>query len=344
MDKKIIFAVAGSGKTSHIIDSINEDSSALILTYTENNWHHIRNRVIKKFGHIPKYITVMKFFTFLYSECYKPFLNDVVSAKGINWNSPPGYTFSLKRSDRLFYIDKNSRLYGNRISKLIIAQQVMRHVKSRIEKYYDYLYIDEIQDFGGHDFDFIKELCTTNINICFVGDFYQHTFDTSRDGTVHRTLHKDYADYVKNFTDTGLRDDKETLSKSYRCAPDICEFITEKLGIIIDSHKEEPGGIHLISGDKTVTECFYDEGVVKLFFQEHHKYDCYSNNWGNSKGMDNYLDVCIPMYPKVFQALEKGDFTTLPASSLNKLYVALTRANRTVYIAEEKEFKCFKSK
>lgn len=37
MDKRIVLAVAGSGKSSSIIDQIEEDSRALIITYTENN-------------------------------------------------------------------------------------------------------------------------------------------------------------------------------------------------------------------------------------------------------------------------------------------------------------------
>lgn len=34
MDKKVIFAVAGSGKTTYIIDSLTQDKRSLIVTYT----------------------------------------------------------------------------------------------------------------------------------------------------------------------------------------------------------------------------------------------------------------------------------------------------------------------
>lgn len=36
-----------------------------------------------------------------------------------------------------------------------------------------------------------------------------------------------------------------------------------------------------------------DGNVVKLFYQEHYKYGCLSNNWGASKGLDHYNDVCV---------------------------------------------------
>ena len=37
MDRRIILAVAGSGKTTFLINSLNLDRRFLIVTYTENN-------------------------------------------------------------------------------------------------------------------------------------------------------------------------------------------------------------------------------------------------------------------------------------------------------------------
>ena len=34
MDKKVIFAVAGSGKTKYIVDELSLDKRSLIVTYT----------------------------------------------------------------------------------------------------------------------------------------------------------------------------------------------------------------------------------------------------------------------------------------------------------------------
>jgi DNA helicase-2/ATP-dependent DNA helicase PcrA len=47
MDKRVVFAVAGSGKTSSIIDSLENNSRCLIVTYTDNNTRHLKNRVIE---------------------------------------------------------------------------------------------------------------------------------------------------------------------------------------------------------------------------------------------------------------------------------------------------------
>ncbi|HHT9977306.1 TPA: hypothetical protein ACT9LU_002870, partial [Legionella pneumophila] len=52
MDKRVIFAVAGSGKTTHIINRLDTQKRAIILTYTENNYYHLKNQIIQKFGYI----------------------------------------------------------------------------------------------------------------------------------------------------------------------------------------------------------------------------------------------------------------------------------------------------
>ena len=67
MDKRVVFAVAGSGKTSSIIDSLKNDSRCLIVTYTDNNTQHLKSRVIRKFGNIPDGIRIYSYFIFLFS-------------------------------------------------------------------------------------------------------------------------------------------------------------------------------------------------------------------------------------------------------------------------------------
>jgi superfamily I DNA and RNA helicase len=92
-------------------------------------------------------------------------------------------------------------LYHNRIAKLLEIQKVLCDVNNRIEKYFDCLFIDEIQDFAGHDFNLLKSIAKANCEILFVGDFFQHTFDTSNDGNVNSGIFNDYNSYKKLFQD-----------------------------------------------------------------------------------------------------------------------------------------------
>ena len=82
MDKRVMFAVAGSGKTTLLVKRLSLEKRALIITYTENNYRHLRDSIIKRFGHVPKNINLLSYFTFLYSFCYRPLQLRSASPRG----------------------------------------------------------------------------------------------------------------------------------------------------------------------------------------------------------------------------------------------------------------------
>src|ERR1700724_4512796 len=133
MDKKVIFAVAGSGKTTYITKQLSEDQRAIIITYAINNVDNIRNGILKRWGYIPKSVKIYSYFEFLYSFCYRPFLSYSYRARGINWERNP-LTFA-KNDNR--YLDTYKRLYSNRITKFLEVKGVIEDVKSRLSKYFD---------------------------------------------------------------------------------------------------------------------------------------------------------------------------------------------------------------
>ena len=64
MDKRVIFAVAGSGKTTYIVDSLSRDKRSLIVTYTVGNYNNLCRKISEKFnGDWPENIWVMGYFT-----------------------------------------------------------------------------------------------------------------------------------------------------------------------------------------------------------------------------------------------------------------------------------------
>src|SRR6267154_3985645 len=89
MDKRVIFAVAGSGKTTRIIEELDLDRRVLVLTYTDNNFEHLRRRIIQKFGYFPENITLLTYFTFLHGFCYRPLLQMQLRSRGVNFSMPP---------------------------------------------------------------------------------------------------------------------------------------------------------------------------------------------------------------------------------------------------------------
>ncbi len=269
MDKRVVFAVAGSGKTSSIIDSLNADSRCLIVTYTENNTRHLKNRVIGKFGEIPVGIRIYSYFTFLYSFCFRPLCGYELKTKGINFNFPlPQYAQRSRKDTREHYIDKSGRLYANRIAKLLIEFDVVPDLIQRIEKFYDSVFIDEVQDFAANDFNLICALAKANVEMRLVGDFYQHTFDTSRDGNTQKSLHECFDKYCVKLKKSGFEIDLTSLSNSYRCSPSVCAFVSERVGIKILSHREDEVIVRYVDNVGEVDSIFNNDSVVKLFIKK----------------------------------------------------------------------------
>ena len=338
MDKRVVLAVAGSGKTTSIINSLQTDSRALIITYTVNNVENIKNRIIRKFGLIPNGIKIYGYFSFLYTFCYKPILHVELNSKGLIWQKPPLRT---KNTDRNHYFTRNNYIYANRLSKLIINYSLAKTI-NRIEKYFDYLYVDEIQDFGGNEFNFLVELGKAKLNQLLVGDFYQHTFDTSRDGNTNAKLHEDYAKYIGRLRKSGHVIDMSTLSASHRCSQTVCLFISDKLKISINSHRSDSTLIEFTNCEKDALRLFRDDEVVKLFYQSSNKYSCYGDNWGAVKGLDDFSDVCVVLNNTTLKHYLDGTLHTLPSKTLNKLYVACSRTKNNLYFIPEKNVRKFK--
>jgi superfamily I DNA/RNA helicase len=341
MDKRVVFAVAGSGKTSHIISSLKVDSRALILTYTDKNLANLKQRVLKKFGELPKGIKIYSYFQFLYSFCVRPLLGHKLKTNGINWNFPPKFK---KGTNLDYYIDNNKRLYSNRIAKLLEQSGVIGEVVERLEKYFDHLYIDEVQDFGGHDFNLLTQIAVADMNQLFVGDFYQHTFDTSRDGNVNASLHNDYIKYKTRFEKEGIAVDEMLLSHSYRCSDNVCSFVTQSLLIDISSHRGDFTKVELIECETLAEKLFECSRTVKLFYQSSSKYNGFTDNWGATKGEDCYHDVCIVLNQNTLKHFINGSLFELAPKTKNKLYVACTRAKNNLYFVPEKLLKKYKSK
>lgn len=341
MDKSVIFAVAGSGKTTRLVNELDEARRFLLITYTEANYDNLRAKIIGRFGYLPPNITIYKYFSFLHSFCYRPFLRSKKDTRGITFNMPDRFPVYTLTDDRR-YMSPARRLYANRLAKFIEQSGLIGSVVARIEKYFDVFFVDEVQDFGGHDFNFLMAISAAQINMSFVGDFYQHTFDTSRDGNVNVNLHENYDAYKKKFERARMVIDTDSLKQSRRCSKSVCDFIAEKIGIDIQSHDERATIVRFEDDPAAVEALYRDPGTVKLFYKEHNKYGCFSQNWGASKGMDSYEDVCVVLNPGNVKAWKTGSFREVNPETRNKLYVACSRARRNLVLVPEALLKQYK--
>jgi DNA helicase-2/ATP-dependent DNA helicase PcrA len=256
-----------------------------------------------------------------------------VGAKGITYKLPDCKKNNNKMKKR-YYLTSGKYLYSNRITVLFEITKVMDDIKSRLKKYFDEFIIDEIQDLGGRDFTFLEKIVQTDINILLVGDYFQHTYDTSRDGQINRNLHKNIDKYKSRFSKMGLALDHDTLNRSYRCSPTVCQFISDNLQIPINSNRTDKTEVVFIDDEAQTGELIKDDGLVKLFYEGSHKYQCPARNWGDSKGEDRYEDICIVLNKTTIQKFIANKLYELAPATRNKLYVAITRARGNVYFVD----------
>lgn len=342
MDKRVIFAVAGSGKTTHIVENLSTDKRSLIVTYTTNNYENLRRKITSHFnGSWPKNVTLLTYYSYLYGFCYKPFLADQIRARGVLFDqkivsTEQAYKRTASASRNTFYMTSGRYFYNNRLA-FFIKNHVMDEVKDRTIKYFDEFIIDEIQDIAGRDFDFLESLMETDINMLFVGDFYQHTFDTSRDGNVNKPLYNDRAAYEARFTRKGFVPDNTTLTNSWRCSQNVCEYIRDNLGIAIYSHRTDADNtpIEYITDTRQIAAILEDKQIIKLHYQNGARAGLCHKNWGDSKGEDHHQDVCVLLNGTTACKRTAGKLNELAASTKNKLYVALTRARGNVFLVDE---------
>ncbi len=345
-NKRLIHAVAGSGKTTKIIESIDSQKRNLIITYTETNQNTIRAKLIDKLGYIPESTFIFGVFEFLYSFCLVPYLGK--RPKGINFDYETQGRFDNNS------IDTTGRIIQNQLSKsllrgfLIYKRNNIHFDNSyleRIDKFFDCVFVDECQDFESDDFDWLLSLSKLSADVLLLGDFYQKTFKTSRRGNKGKGIHSSFENWLKVISDSGFEIDLSSLSKSYRCPKIVCDFIVGNLAIEILSQREEKlsAEIILIDSQDKIESIMTDDNVMKLFYQKSYDYDCKSQNWGDSKGSE-FENVCVVLNPTTYKLFAANRLDELSSQTKSKFYVACTRTRGNLYFVKQSDLEKYRKR
>ena len=343
-NKRLIHAVAGSGKTTKIIETIDPQKRNLILTYTDTNQNTIRGKLIDKFGYIPESTFIFGVFEFLYGFCLVPYLGK--RPKGINFDYQPQGKFDKTA------IDNTGRIVQNQLSKSLLRGSLIYKRKEikfdnsyldRIDKFFDCIYVDECQDFESDDFDWLLSLSNLNAEVSLLGDFYQKTFSTSRRGNKGKGIHSSFENWIKVISDSGFEIDLSSLSKSYRCPKIVCDFIVKNLAIEISSQLEEKysAPITLIDSQDKIESIMGDDNVMKLFYQKSYDYDCKSQNWGDSKGSE-YENICVVLNQTTYKLFAADRLNELSSQTKSKFYVACTRTRGNLYFVKQSDIEKYR--
>lgn len=366
MAGKVVLAVAGAGKTTWLGKQVDPQKRNVLITYTNENVKNIEKSVRNENnGQIPPNTQIMTYTKFVFYWMIQPFqkqldylyenarlvlsIHKLGKKVATQINGQAQYTNKISKKKIGHYSDYNPEyekssqfVYANSLSELILDQKkiILKKICKYLDMFLDNLYVDEFQDFTGHDFELLMELAKRlKTNVTMVGDFYQSSVSVSSRNTKPYKTISSINEFKECLTEEGLTIDEHSLQKSWRCPPKTCQFIQDNLGIMIEAHKEQEGDVIFISDKKQAKEKLLDSKIVKLIWNNRVKTFPKMgpiNKWGYSKG-DTYHTVCIILTKELTSLLKEesllseGDKIkkTVPK---NRFYVALTRATGNTYL------------
>lgn len=369
MAKRVILAVAGAGKTYHICHEIDPNKRNLILAFTHENIHNIQKELCAAHGGVPELTTVTTFDSFVYHHLVLPYEPSIVehfgnpgfTSRGICTVDPPPMRIQGRsgkmianphyfKKDRLaHYITRRRQYYCSTLSELVLHvkqshESLVKRAAARLNLFFDCVLIDEFQDFREYDYELIMALAKQLNDVVLVGDYHQHSVSgTNNSGKPFKKKTGDvsYDEFVTELKSVGFEVDLTTLDKSRRCSAEVCEYVSEKLGICINSCGETVGAV--IWGDENAAEILENQQIVKLVYNDAARYSFRAMNWSYSKG-DTMDAVCVILTDR-FDNLDSTRFSVkdIPMSTLNKLYVAMTRSCGNLYLIKSSTFKLIKN-
>lgn len=338
----VIIAAAGSRKTTMLVEEALKapQSKVLIITYTIDNLRQIREYIIRHAGLVPPNVFINSWFSFLLTDTVRPYQNFVYDKKRIKtlfFVQGKSTQWIKKTNIEQYYFAGGDKVYTDKISEFtcLVNEKSNGKVISRLELIYDSVFIDEVQDLAGYDFDFLFLLFGSNIKIKVVGDCRQATYFTNCSPKNAKYKGKNIYDLFRDWEQAGhciITERKEC----YRCNQEICDFadgLYPDLPKTISKNNETTGH----DGVFAISKVQVDEYVRKYnpkILRDTKRSDTlnYSaSNFGTSKGQTFDRVLIFPNAPMKKFLMDKNA-SSLKDNTRSKFYVALTRAKYSVAI------------
>lgn len=338
----LILAVAGSRKTQGIVDACATSSRAertLILTYTSANQHELRHRLSTVAGNRAR-IEVAGWFSFLIRNFARPFLPFMFHGKrvgGFDFKSPPQQGTSVTAWRRYF----NQQ---DEVRKVHLPQLAVRLEEAssgagirRLEKLYDRIYIDEVQDLSGYDLEVLRLLMGSGIRLEMVGDIRQAILSTnSREQKNKKYQYMRIWDWFNEQERIGLLE-IEQRSETWRCSPEVAALADSLFGdewgfdptVSLNAKATSHDGIHLVrTGHIDAYVDRFDPLLLRhsVSSAKDHSHLPFMN-FGLSKGLGRERVLIYPTEP-IKRFIREG--RALTPSQAAPFYVAITRAEQSV--------------
>jgi DNA helicase II / ATP-dependent DNA helicase PcrA len=362
--RRLLLASAGAGKSQEIAEAAlqcaNEGRKALLLTYTINNQQELVGHICRINKFQPRNITIKGWFSFLLEDMVRPYqrciLRDRVAgivfnqsnphlidgrfwkngtkeAENGNGYNPRHYVTNADNSAHTYYLAK----LATRIHEVTNGKPARR-----LSEIYGSVFVDEVQDLVGWDFEVLKAIAAENLShIECVGDFRQSIYQTSETTKQPQTS----AQKLTAFGDMGF--DTMHKSISWRCIQSICDIAdrlhagdghyqsTKSQATEIPPEFAAHNGVFAVPTSKVKTYLDTYKPIILRWSRASGAAYCTGRaalNFGEAKGLgfDRVLIIPTDKHAKFLG----GDTTAFTHEKTddarNKLYVGLTRARYSV--------------
>lgn len=340
-----ILAPAGGRKTQIIIDmcaDVAVPRKRAVITFTTSAQKTLIDRLLASDAR-SQMPTVMGWYTFLLDHIVRPYAPSVTElqgsrVKGLAWVDG---TLPWNLSGVDFYLNSAGDAYSERLG--LLAAKTLKAdgeaVIDRLERIFDEIYIDEVQDLRGNDLDVLDALIRSKIRVVLVGDVRQRLLSTSKSSRRHGEYDGlGLNNWFREMAEKELLN-LQTIQETWRCCPEVIQFadqmFTSGRFLPTKSKVAVPDGMH--HGVWLLEEPYIDE-YIRRFHPA-----CYrdsvrtklvgtdsATNFGLCKGATEDHVLIFPTGP--MKKFWKDKTNNLAEKSRMDAYVAITRARWSVAI------------
>jgi hypothetical protein len=334
---RVIVACAGSRKTTSLVEAALglHDGRVLITTYTNENVDQIVSRLIEHNGCVPPNVTVLSWFSFLLQEGVRPYQNFLVAAdrvESIDFTTKPNRYVARADADR-FYLNTRQDVYRDRVSDFACQcdQRSGGLVVKRLEKIYQSIFVDELQDFAGYDLDLLEILLKSKIGVFAVGDPRQATFATNNASRNKQYKKSHVVEWIAKMERANLLAREEWVT-CYRSNQAICDFadaLYPHMPKSISKNEAVTGhdGIFHLKREEAIKYYEQHSPMVLRWNKTSDTLGLTASNFGAMKGRTFPRVLIFPTDPMKRYFATKDPSV---AGDLSKFYVAVTRAQHSV--------------
>jgi DNA helicase II / ATP-dependent DNA helicase PcrA len=284
---------------------------------------------------------VWSWYTFLLREMARPYQKSLFNGRiaGIFWTEGRSETFANATQIDRYYFHGSKTIYSDKLARFVSECDKASGgaVVKRLEQRFDRLYIDEIQDMAGWDFELIELLLRSKISIMLVGDHRQATFRTNN---AAKNSGYGGVKIIKKFHEW----DKAGLChltyevETHRCNQQIADvadsfFPQEPKTKSLNAKATGHDGVFVVSAADVAA---YVEKLQPQVLRLDVKTDCHGYpalNFGESKGL-TFERVLIFPHKLGRKWLSTGEVTHVEKSAA-RMYVGVSRARYSVAFVHE---------